>query len=328
MKEIRFTKSKLPYGWMGNMSRFPITYLGKTYGSTEHLFQAMRFGLDSEIAEMIRQEPNSFKSKLIAKANRDKVIIEPCGEADLANMKLCLLLKLEQHPQLKTELMGTVGQHIYEDVTARGRGGSNLFWGALKNEDGTWEGKNVMGELWMDIRDRDPHFDRSNLPKTEIEIERRFLMKSVPPLEYDVKYDIQQHYLSPRDAKDTERVRGVCTIINDKAMKDEWIHTVKEPTGGLGMKETEQHINWDAFKIAKENSDRSIYKTRHILPHYSDKRHNLKWEIDEFHHMNLVIAEIEVPSEDYELEIPDTIKGYVLMEITGLQQFSNSNLAE
>lgn len=322
MKEIGFTKSKLPYGWMGNMSAFSITYLGKTYGSTEHLFQSMRFGLDSEIAESIRREPNAFKAKLIAKANRDKVIIEPCGEADIENMRLCLELKLDQHPQLKTELMGTVGQHIYEDVTARGS--SNLIWGALKHPDGTWEGKNIMGELWMEIRDKDPHFNGSNIPKTEIEIERRFLLKSVPPLEYSVSYDIQQHYLSPIGSKDTERVRGVCTIINDKPMKDEWFHTIKEPTDSLGMVETEKRITWDEYSVGKEHADRSISKLRYILPHTD----GLKWEIDSFREHRLVIAEIEVPSEDYNLEIPETLKPYVLMEITGMKQFSNSNLAE
>jgi predicted NAD-dependent protein-ADP-ribosyltransferase YbiA (DUF1768 family)/CYTH domain-containing protein len=326
MNEIRFTKSKLPYGWMGNMSRFPITYLGKIYGSTEHLFQAMRFGLDSDIAEMIRQEPNSFKSKLIAKANRDKVIIEPCGDIDLANMRTCLLLKLDQHPELKDELMGTVGHHIYEDVTARGRGNSNLFWGALMNKEGNWEGKNVMGELWMDIRDNDPQFEIIQEPKTELEIERRFLLKSLPTIDYDIKYDIEQHYLSPIGAFETERVRGLCMIVNDKPVKDLWIHTIKEPTDGLGMIETEKNISWDEFKTAKSKADRSIYKARHIFKHTSDE--NLKWEIDVFWNMNLVIAEIEIPNDDYDLIIPESLKKYILMEITGMKQFSNSNLAE
>lgn len=328
MKEIRFTKSKLPYGWMGNMSRFPIQYLDNRYDSTEHLFQAMRFGLKSDIGELIRQESNPYNAKQIAKENRDKMVIEPCSVADLANMKLCLLLKLEQHPQLKVELMGTVGQHIYEDVTSRGKEGSNLFWGAFRNEDGTWEGKNVMGELWMDIRDKDPHFDRRNTPKTSLEIERRFLLKSLPPIEFSVIKDIQQHYLSPRNSKDTERVRATCTIINGKAMMDEWSHTIKEPTDGFGMVETEQDITWEQYSVGKENADRSLSKMRHITPHLLDPNHNLKWEIDDMRNMKLVIAEIEVPSEDYPLEIPENIKPYVLMEITGMKQFSNSNLAE
>lgn len=152
MKEIGFTGSKKPYGWMGNMSRYSITYLGKLYGSTEHLFQAMRFGLDSSLAERIRLEDNPYQAKQIAKKYRQYVILEPCSLEDIANMKVCLLLKIEQHPLLLQQLLETENTPIYEDVTARGRKGGNLFWGAFKNIDGTWEGKNVMGELWMNIR--------------------------------------------------------------------------------------------------------------------------------------------------------------------------------
>jgi len=91
------------------------------------------------------------------------------------------------------------------------------------------------------------------------------------------------------------------------------------------MIETEKGIDWDDFSIAKKHCDRSIYKTRHILKHTSDK---LYWEIDEFRDYDLIIAEIEIPTEDYELVIPEVLKPYILMEITKMGQFSNSNLAE
>ena len=326
MKEIRFTGSKKPYGWMGNMSRFPVTWDDKTYGSTEHLFQAMRFGLHTEWAELVRKEDNPYQAKQVAKANREHMIVEPCSDEDIENMYQCLVTKIRAHGNLRIELMGTIGSDIYEDVTFRGDVGSNLFWGAMKLDDGTWKGKNVVGKLWEKVRDTlMPEI--SNVT-TELEIERRFLLKSVPPLEYLLKYDIQQHYLSKRDEEDTERVRGMCTIIEGKVLKDEWIHTIKQPTEGLGMIETEKNITWDEFQMGKNHADRSIYKIRHVIEHFPDKENKLKWEIDEFKGMKLIIAEIEVPSEDYELVIPDTLKDYILMEITGNHKFSNSNLAE
>jgi hypothetical protein len=322
MREIRFTKSKAPYGWMGNMSRFPVTWNDKTYGSTEHLFQAMRFGLDTEWAELVRNEDNPYQAKQIAKTNREHMIVEPCGDEDLANMYQCLMAKIRAHEDLKVELMGTIDCHIYEDVTFRGDVGSNLFWGAMKLEDGTWKGNNVVGDLWMKVRD-------TLLPdmkaKTEMEIERRFLLKSVPDIKYGMDIEIGQHYLSPKGDKETERVRAITQSVNGNVLGDRWIHTIKQPTNDLGMLETEEEITWEAFSVGKDNADRSVYKTRHV---YHLREEGLVWEIDEFKGLNLVIAEIEIPSEDYDLVIPEAIKPYILLEITGMHQFSNSNLAE
>jgi CYTH domain-containing protein len=39
------------------------------------------------------------------------------------------------------------------------------------------------------------------------------------------------------------------------------------------------------------------------------------------------VAEIEIPSEDYELEIPEFIQKKNLLEVTGLKQFSNRSLS-
>ena len=69
--------------------------------------------------------------------------------------------------------------------------------------------------------------------------------------------------------------------------------------------------------------DRTLYKTRFVF-----EDGPLTWEIDEFDNFQLIIVEVELPSEDFIFEIPDMIKDLVLMEITGMNQFSNSNLAE
>lgn len=36
---IAFTKVKSPYGWLGNMSPYPVHYQGRTYRTTEALFR-------------------------------------------------------------------------------------------------------------------------------------------------------------------------------------------------------------------------------------------------------------------------------------------------
>jgi predicted NAD-dependent protein-ADP-ribosyltransferase YbiA (DUF1768 family)/CYTH domain-containing protein len=346
MDEIRFTKSKLPFGWMGNMSRYSITYDDKVWGSVEHLFQALRFDKDKPFRELIRECDNPFEAKQIAKKYREHMSINPCGLMDYVNMGRCLRLKLEQHPLLIDMLLETGDAMIYEDVTARGDVNSNLIWGAMKLSDGTWKGKNVMGRHWMGLRLE--YMEKEKMKQepttTEIEIERRFLLKSIPPLKYSAEYKIEQYYMPLEDGK-VERVRALYTIEGqltntfgqvqgDNVVKRKYIHTIKKPTDGLGMIETERFLDLIEFTLFKDKSDRAIYKTRYVLPHSNvqptaaDKKHDLKWEIDKFDSMDLAIAEIEIPSEDYELVIPDSIKPYIIMEITGMKQFSNSNLAQ
>lgn len=148
---ISFTKVKLPYGWLGNMAAFPVAYKDQEWRTTEALFQALRFN-DPEIQELIRLERSPMGAKMKAKANADKMVVRPMSEQDLANMELMLQLKVEQHPQLVTQLLETGDEVLIEDVTSRGTG-RHLFWGmALKN--GEWVGQNKLGNLWMDLRDK------------------------------------------------------------------------------------------------------------------------------------------------------------------------------
>jgi predicted NAD-dependent protein-ADP-ribosyltransferase YbiA (DUF1768 family) len=150
MQYIAFTKVKLPYGWLGNMSPHPIEYNNKIWKTTEALFQALRFS-DPMLQEIIRAEKSPMGAKLKAKGMVPLMTIKPLGLRDILNMNLCITLKLEQHTELKTKLLETGILPIYEDVSARGDKGSNLFWGA-KLVEGIWTGQNVLGQIWMETR--------------------------------------------------------------------------------------------------------------------------------------------------------------------------------
>jgi predicted NAD-dependent protein-ADP-ribosyltransferase YbiA (DUF1768 family) len=147
---ISFTKVSLPYGWLGNMSPYPIEYAGKTWRTTEALFQAMRFD-NVDLQEMIRLEKGPMGAKMKAKGMADRMAVKQLSEKDVSNMETCVRLKLEQHPNLMEELLNTGDLPIYEDVTKRGNRGSNLFWGAML-VDGVWQGQNVLGNIWMKLR--------------------------------------------------------------------------------------------------------------------------------------------------------------------------------
>jgi predicted NAD-dependent protein-ADP-ribosyltransferase YbiA (DUF1768 family) len=147
---INFTKSKLPYGWMGNMSPYPVKFGEDTYRTTEALFQALRFS-DNAIKALIREEKSPMGAKFVAKARVPEMTVEQLSDKDVLNMRMCVTLKLMQHPELITELLATGDELIVEDVTNRGDKGSNLFWGAML-VDGEWVGKNILGNIWMDER--------------------------------------------------------------------------------------------------------------------------------------------------------------------------------
>jgi len=150
IQTIAFTKTKLPFGWMGNMSPYPIKFGEDTYKTTEALFQALRFS-DNDIKAIIREEKSPMGAKLAAKSRIAQMTIEQLSEKDVANMRMCVKLKVEQHPTLGVELLSTGNAIIIEDVTNRGDKGSNLFWGAML-VDGEWVGRNVLGNIWMDLR--------------------------------------------------------------------------------------------------------------------------------------------------------------------------------
>lgn len=149
---ITFTKVSKPYGWLGNMMKCPISYKMKLWDSTEALFQSMRY-TDENIKKAIREAENGYKAKQVAKQYIDNLSIMPGSEEDLDNMRICLNLKIEQHPNLKELLILTEDKLIIEDCTKRGKTTSNLFWGAVLEND-EWIGENWMGKLWMELREK------------------------------------------------------------------------------------------------------------------------------------------------------------------------------
>lgn len=152
MSEIAFTKVKLPYGWLGNMSPYPIDYEGKTYRTTEALFQCLRFTDFPEVQEEIRSQTSPMSAKMIAKSYVNLIPnYNMCGEEDQKNMALCLQLKVEQHPQLVKDLLDTGTTHIIEDCSSRPHG-TGVIWGAAF-QNGQWIGKNILGNLWMELRE-------------------------------------------------------------------------------------------------------------------------------------------------------------------------------
>jgi predicted NAD-dependent protein-ADP-ribosyltransferase YbiA (DUF1768 family) len=134
--DIKITKIALPFGWMGNMAPQELKYADQSFFTSEALFQWLRF----ESFEDIRKNR--------ALLGRGEMWDE--AESDIELMRVCLRGKLAQHPYLAALLVGSDERVIVEDCTARPRE-SAAFWGAIR-ERGYWRGRNVLGNLWMELR--------------------------------------------------------------------------------------------------------------------------------------------------------------------------------
>jgi CYTH domain-containing protein len=66
-----------------------------------------------------------------------------------------------------------------------------------------------------------------------------------------------------------------------------------------------------------------LTKRRHRVP-----QGDLTWEIDEFTDRDLVLAEIELPSAETPVEIPDWLEPWVEREVTGDVAYLNWTLAK
>jgi adenylate cyclase len=146
------------------------------------------------------------------------------------------------------------------------------------------------------------------------ETERKFLVKGEFRHLAVQKISITQLYLS-KDPTKTIRLR----IADDKAFL-----AIKTPL----TKETISRSEWefqiplqDAAEIMKICLPGRVIKTRYIIP--SGKH---RFEVDVFHDKNegLVIAEIELESENQQFAIPE----FIGEEVTGNPAYYNSNLAK
>lgn len=141
-----------------------------------------------------------------------------------------------------------------------------------------------------------------------MEIERKFLVIGVPPLQEGV--EMVQAYLSKASGC-TVRVR----LEGDRA-----VLTVKGMTVGISRKEFEYVIPYEEAKemIAMAEGG-TVEKTR-----YYHRCGGHLWEIDVFKGKNagLVVAEIELFSEDEDFEKPS----WVGEEVTSDRRYANAAL--
>ena len=156
----------------------------------------------------------------------------------------------------------------------------------------------------------------------KLEIEKKFLLKSIPDKQPDEIIEIFQWYRK-NDSGIWERARSCYS--NLKGFY--FVHTIKRNISPGVNEEEEKTLTSEEFnkfvELCKFSQSRYISKERLVFKHKG-----LKWEVDVFnngHH--LIVAEIELPSLDFNFDMPSFIKETLLLEVTGMKQFGNRNLS-
>lgn len=145
------------------------------------------------------------------------------------------------------------------------------------------------------------------------EIERKFLIDIDKIGNLENGYEIKQGYIQTKDK----------TVVRVRVKGEEAFMTIKGENIGATRLEYEYAIPLkDANEMLEKLCTKPfIDKTRYLLQH---KNHT--WEIDIFHKENdgLIVAEVELESENETVELPN----WIVKEVTDDSRYYNSNLLE
>ena len=153
------------------------------------------------------------------------------------------------------------------------------------------------------------------------EIERKYLLRFVPEKARDSRWvDIAQGYLP--GAKLQERIRRV-SVDHGTGRKEVHFYRTVKLGEGITRTEVEEETTEAIFLAMWPLTRRRRLRKRR----YKVDVDGLTWEIDEFRNRDLVLAEVELDSEDDEVTFPDWLAPAVQREVTGEPEFVNINLA-
>jgi CHAD domain-containing protein/CYTH domain-containing protein len=172
------------------------------------------------------------------------------------------------------------------------------------------------------FRDIDAAADRiAESAREGQEIERKYLLRFVPEEARDSRWvDIAQGYLP--GSRLQERIRRV-SIHHGSGRKDVHFYRTVKLGEGVARTEVEEETTEAIFLAMWPLTKRRRLRKRRFEVDVDSRT----WEIDEFRNRDLVLAEIELDSEDDEVTFPDWLARAVQREVTGEPEFLNINLA-
>jgi len=139
---IRFYATGDKYGEFSNFAAYPIQLSGKTWPTSEHYFQAMKF-----VGEPDEEEIRLVASPMIAARlgrDRNRPLRRDWEVVKDNLMREAVLAKFTQHAKLRELLLGTGDAKIIEHTT------NDNYWG----DGGDGGGKNMLGKILMEVREK------------------------------------------------------------------------------------------------------------------------------------------------------------------------------
>jgi CYTH domain-containing protein len=157
--------------------------------------------------------------------------------------------------------------------------------------------------------------------RADLEIERKYLLSVLPDEARQGRHvDIAQGYI-PGDRLN-ERLRRV-TRIHPGGRKEVHFYRTVKLGDGVSRTEIEEETTEAIFLAMWPLTRRRRLRKRRFEVDVDGHT----WQIDDFKHRHLVLAEIELVSEDDDVEFPDWLAPAVQREVTGEPEFQNINLA-
>lgn len=149
---VSFRKTGEEFGGLSNMAPgFPLRIAGISLRTSEALYQACRFPHMPEVQRLIVTEMSPMTAKMRSKPYRTESR-EDWDEIRVRVMKWCLRIKLAQNWSKFGEILLRTGDRaIVEDSR------KDDYWGAIKDRRGELHGKNVLGRLLMELREKLKH---------------------------------------------------------------------------------------------------------------------------------------------------------------------------
>lgn len=146
---VWFRKTGEEFGGLSNMAPgFPLLVGGILIGTTEAVYQALRFPHELDVQKMILEERSPMTAKMKSKPYRDRTRLD-WEQVKVKVMRWALRVKLAQNWEKFGHLLESTGNLPIVESSRK-----DVFWGAkVDAERGALEGANVLGRLLMELRE-------------------------------------------------------------------------------------------------------------------------------------------------------------------------------
>lgn len=143
---------------LSNFSAFNVQWNGLRFQTLEAAYHYQKFpGNDNyDVRELIMRATSAHNAMAIAKQHIH-ARTDDWQDIKVTVMKTLMRAKLDQHEYVRQKLLATGNRELVEDSWR------DDFWGWGPNKDG----QNMMGKLWMEIRDEIRVGDTRVQPKSE-----------------------------------------------------------------------------------------------------------------------------------------------------------------